>query len=132
MRCVEKYGTVEEARDDNVIRDMRFGCWIAQATHTLRISNKKIKINFALEQAMKAIVISLTSALDGGGWLTPRLGRFTPTKDTRYPLHRRLSGPEGWCGREQKISPPPGFDTRAVQHVASHYTDWAIAAYQNV
>jgi hypothetical protein len=23
--------------------------------------------------------------LDGGGWLTPRLGRFTPWKDTLYP-----------------------------------------------
>jgi hypothetical protein len=109
MRCVEKYGTVEEARDDNIIRDMRFGCWIAQATNTLRISNKKININFALEQAMKAqrknraIVLSLTSAIDGGGWLTPRLGRFTPRKETRYPLHSRLIGPQGLCGREQKI-----------------------------
>ena len=25
--------------------------------------------------------LSLTSALDGGGWSTPRLGRFTPGKD---------------------------------------------------
>jgi hypothetical protein len=26
--------------------------------------------------------MSLTSALDGGGWSTPRHGRFTPEKDT--------------------------------------------------
>jgi len=25
--------------------------------------------------------LSLTSALDGGGWSTPRSGRFTPEKD---------------------------------------------------
>jgi hypothetical protein len=25
--------------------------------------------------------LSLTSALDGGGWSTPRIGRFTPGKD---------------------------------------------------
>jgi hypothetical protein len=27
--------------------------------------------------------LSLTWALDGGGWLTPRPGRFTPEKETR-------------------------------------------------
>jgi hypothetical protein len=26
----------------------------------------------------------------------------------------------------RKISPPPGFDPRTVQPVASRYTDWAI------
>ena len=29
--------------------------------------------------------LSLTLALDGSGWLTPRPGRFTPGKETRYP-----------------------------------------------
>jgi hypothetical protein len=28
----------------------------------------------------------------------------------------------------RKISPPPGFDPRTVQPVASRYTDWAIPA----
>jgi hypothetical protein len=32
--------------------------------------------------------LSLTSALDGGGWSTPRPGRFSPGK-TRYPLYTR-------------------------------------------
>jgi hypothetical protein len=36
--------------------------------------------------------LSLTSALDGGGWLTPCPDRFTPRKEMRYPLCRRLSG----------------------------------------
>ena len=48
---------------------------------------------------------------------------------TRYPLYRRLGRPQGRSGRVRKISPPPGFDPRTVQPVASRYTDWAIAAH---
>ena len=33
-------------------------------------------------------------------------GRFTPGKETWYPLYRRLGGPQGWSGRVWKISPP--------------------------
>ena len=48
---------------------------------------------------------------------------------TRYPLYRRLCGPHGQSGRVPKISPPPpGFDARTVQPVASRYTDWATPA----
>jgi hypothetical protein len=66
-----------------------------------------------------------------GGWSTPRPGRFTPGKDTRYPLYRRLGGPQGRSGRLLKISPPPGFDPRTVQPVASRYTDYAIPAHED-
>jgi hypothetical protein len=38
---------------------------------------------------------------------------------TRYPLYGRLGGPQGRSGRVRKISPPPGFDLRTVQPVAS-------------
>ena len=48
--------------------------------------------------------------------------------DTRYPLYRRLGGPQYRSGRVRKISPQPGFDPRTVQPVASRYTDWAIPA----
>jgi hypothetical protein len=34
----------------------------------------------------------------------------------RYPLYRRLGRPQGRSGRVLKISPPPGFDPRTVQH----------------
>jgi rRNA maturation protein Nop10 len=67
--------------------------------------------------------LSLTSALDGGGWSTPRPGRLTPGKETRYALYRRLGGPQGRSGRVRKISTPPGFDPRTVQPVASRYND---------
>jgi hypothetical protein len=57
-----------------------------------------------------------------GGWSTPRSGRFTSGK-TWYPLYRRVGGPQGRSGRVRKTSPPPGFDPRTVQLVASCYTD---------
>ena len=49
-------------------------------------------VRFTLQQATKAErgsrgispTLSLTSALDGGGWSTPRPGRFTLGKD---PVH---------------------------------------------
>ena len=47
---------------------------------------------------------------------------------SRYPLYSRLGGPKGPSGRVRNISPPPGFDPRTVQPVASRYTDWAIPA----
>jgi hypothetical protein len=37
-----------------------------------------------------------------GGWLKSRPGRFTPRKETRYPLHRRFVGLQGGvdgCGK---------------------------------
>jgi hypothetical protein len=48
-----------------------------------------------------------------------------PPGMTRY---RRLGRPQGQSGRVLKISPPPGFDPRTVQLVASRYTDCAIPA----
>ena len=54
--------------------------------------------------------LSLTSILDGRGWLTPRPGRFTSGKGTRFQLHRRLGGPQERSGRMRKISLPRGFD----------------------
>ena len=50
---------------------------------------------------------------------------FTPRK-TRYPLYRRLGGPQGRFGRVRKISPLPEFDLRTV---VSRYTDCAIPTY---
>ena len=46
-----------------------------------------------------------------------------PPGKTRYPLYRRLGGPQRQSGQVEKISPPPGFDPRTVQSVASRHTD---------
>jgi len=53
-----------------------------------------------------------------GGWSTARPVRFTPGKETRYPLYRRLGGPQDRSWRVWKISPSSWFDHRTVQPVA--------------
>jgi hypothetical protein len=65
------------------------------------------------------------------GWVVKTTLRslFPPGK-TRYPLHRRLGGPQGRSGWVRKISPTPGFDPRTVQAVASRYTNTHILAYK--
>ena len=46
-----------------------------------------------------------------------------PRGKTRYQLYRRLGGTQGRSGRVRNISPPPRFDPRTIQPVASRYTD---------
>ena len=55
-----------------------------------------------------------------------------PPGKTRYPLYGGLGGPQGRSGRVQKISPPPAFDPRTAQPVASRYTDGAIPAHTKI
>jgi len=71
---------------------------------------------------MYSFALVSTSALNGCGWSRQRPGRITPWKETRYTLYRRLGGPQGRYGRVRKTSPPPGFDPRTDQPVASRYT----------
>ena len=51
-----------------------------------------------------------------------------PPGKTRYPLYRRLGGSHSQSWQVGNISPPPGFDHRTVQPVASRRTDWVIPA----
>ena len=69
----------------------------------------------------------MTAALEGGEWSAARPGRSLPPGKTRYPLYRRLGGPEGRSGRAENLA-PPGFNSRAFQPVVSRYTDWATGA----
>jgi len=68
-----------------------------------------------------------TSPLDGVGGQRHAPAAFPPGK-TRYPLYRRLGGPQGRSGRVRKISHPPGLDPRTFQPVTSRYTDWVTPA----
>jgi hypothetical protein len=70
-----------------------------------------------------ALLCFYTSALEGDEGSASRPGRFLRPRKTRYPLYRRLDGPQGRSGLMRKISPPPGFDPRTFQPVASRYTD---------
>ena len=67
----------------------------------------------------------MTTTLEGGEGSASRPGRSLPPGKTRYPLHRRLGGPQGWSGQVRKISQPPGFDPWTIQPIANRYTDWA-------
>jgi hypothetical protein len=71
------------------------------------LKNKKVNFSLCLTKhyAMKAykgvdvyIYIFVTSALVGGDWSASRPGRFTPGWSPRYPLDRRLVGPQSWSG----------------------------------
>jgi hypothetical protein len=67
----------------------------------------------------------MTTALEGVEGSASRPGRSLPPGKTRYPLYRRLGGPQGRSGQVRKISPPPVFDPRTFQPVASRYTYYA-------
>ena len=54
---------------------------------------------------MYSSTLSWISVLDRSGFLTPRLGRFTPGKENRYSLYTRLCGHQDQSGRVQKILP---------------------------
>jgi hypothetical protein len=47
----EKYGTARQATDDNIIRRMRFACWITKATDTH--SENVILIAFLRQQWLR-------------------------------------------------------------------------------
>ena len=87
------------------------------------------KITFTLEQATKPSggeEVWLYSFFNLGarwsGWSTPRPGRFNPGKYP-VPIVQEVGGPQGRSGQVRKISPPPGFDPRTVQPLASRCTD---------
>jgi hypothetical protein len=89
----------------------------------------KVKVKIPIEQATKSqrvsrdiTTLSLTSALDGGGWSTPRPGRFTPGKDP-VSFVREAGWVPGPVETVRKNTSPPEFDPRTVQPEASRYTD---------
>ena len=86
----------------------------------------KVKVNITLEQDTKPQKRSKGLAVL---FLEPRVGgqrhalaALLPGV-TRYPLYRRLGGPQGWSGHVRKISSSPGFVPGTFQLVESRYTD---------
>ena len=51
----------------------------------------------------------MTTALKGGKGSASRPGRSLPPGKTRYPLYRRLGGPQNRSGQVRKISTPTGI-----------------------
>ena len=102
----------------------------------LQRSKKKVKCN--LVQALRLCtgrtahrrsrgiaLLFLDRGIRRGEGSASRPGRSLLPGKTRYPLYRKLGGPQGRSGQVWKISSPPGFDPRTIQPVASRYTDYA-------
>jgi len=90
----------------------------------------KVKLQFALEQAQigsRGIALNLGARWGGCGQRHDPVA--LPSGKTGYPLFRKLDGPQGRSGLLRKIPPPPGFDHRIIQPVASSYTDYAIETH---
>jgi hypothetical protein len=51
----------------------------------------------------------LDQGTKGGEGSPSHLSRSLPPEKTRYPLYKRLGGPQGRSGQVRKISPPPEF-----------------------
>ena len=107
---------------------------IYESDRTYRPYTKKVKVKCTFVQALRLCTGRTAHKgsrgiplifLEGGEGSASRPGRSLTPGKTRYPLYRRLRGPQGRSGQVRKISPPPGFDPRTVQPVASRYTDWA-------
>ena len=63
----------------------------------------------------------MTAALEGGEWSAARPGRNLPPGKTRYPLYRRLGGPQGRSGRAKNLV-HTGIRSRTVQAVVTLYS----------
>ena len=99
---------------------------------------RKVKVKCTLVQALRLCIgrtanrgsrgvalLFLDRGTRSGEGSASRPGRFLPPGRNRYPLYRRLGGPQGRSGQVRKISPPPRFDARTIQAVASRYTHYA-------
>jgi hypothetical protein len=55
-------------------------------------------------------------------WSTPRPGYFTPEKEPRYALLKRLGGPQGlvgWAWRKENLLTPQQLEPRTAQRIVS-------------
>jgi hypothetical protein len=98
--------------------------------YTIPFTVKVVKVMCTLVQALKLCTGRTAHRGSRGTALTfldygtrrgegtaARTGRSLTSGKTRYPLYRRLGGPQGRSGQVRKISPSPGFDPRPVQPV---------------
>jgi hypothetical protein len=66
------------------------------------------------------------SVLEGNGFSISCPSRFTPGKESQYPLYMKAGGFWGRCGWVRKNSPTPGIEARTVQVVVNPCVDYAI------
>jgi len=62
----------------------------------------------------------MTAALEGAEWSATSPGRTLPPGKTRYPLYRRLGGPQSRSGRARNLV-PTGIRSRMARRVTTAY-----------
>ena len=70
----------------------------------------------------------MTAALEGGEWSAAHPDRTLPPGKTRYPLYRRLGGPQGRSGRAENLV-PTGIRSRTAQPVAQSLNQLSYPAH---
>jgi len=56
----------------------------------------------------------MIAALEGDEWSAARPSCTLPPEKTRYPLYRRLGGPQGWSGQAENLI-PTGIRSQTAQ-----------------
>jgi hypothetical protein len=88
--------------------------------------NVKVKITRQHAGAgTEGLYVCSTSTLDDDGWSAPRPGHFTPGKETRYLLYKKLGGTRvDWAGAENLSCNDfriPDRPTRSKSLYRQHY-----------
>ena len=99
--------------DEEKYRQSKVKCTLVQAPRLCTVRT-------AHRGSRGIAILFLDHGTRRGEWSAARPGRSLPPAKTRYPFYRRLGRPQG-----AKSRPPPGFELRTVQPVASRYTDYA-------
>lgn len=63
-------------------------------------------------------------------WVVYTMPQPLYPRETQCPLYKGLGGAQAQSGGMQKTSPPWEFGACTVQPVASHYSDYAVAAHR--
>lgn len=80
------------------------------------------------EGQRRVSTLSLTSTLEGAGWVRPHSGRFNPVKKPLAHILQEAEWASGSVWRVRKMWLPTGFEPHTVSPVAIHYTDSSIPA----
>jgi hypothetical protein len=88
--------------------------WINTSSSQLgRLVSPFLQATKALRESRGiALLCFQTSALERGEGSASRSGRFLTPGNTRYPLYRRLGGPQGRSGQVQNISQVVNYNNK--------------------
>jgi hypothetical protein len=129
QRSPTEWAVFESDRESSIMRRLwpNRGCCVIKKTKAISIKYYDSKFAFTSiihkgkghprtghegpeGEQMYSSTLSLTSALVGAGWSTPRTGCFTPGNKTRYLVCTRFGGYKRRSERLRKISlPAPGI-----------------------